>query len=167
MAHAHSHVTENLQIESETGKLGIQIIATLIGGMMLVCSFVAQMLFENDFYPTVLGAISALLLGTPLIWVAIKDLAHGHMHMNELVALAVLAAFAMGSYHEVSDHGWGAGGYQEAGVIAFFMILSVLIENRTALITVRCRAALACTAGGKGRAKGWGGLTVRCHDRVG
>ena len=61
MAHAHSHVTENLQIESETGKLGIQIIATLIGGMMLVCSFVAQMLFENDFYPTVLEALGVAL----------------------------------------------------------------------------------------------------------
>ena len=40
--------------------------------------------------------------------------------MIELVALAVLAAFAIGHY-------------QEAAAIAFFMIISELIENRTAL----------------------------------
>jgi Cd2+/Zn2+-exporting ATPase len=126
---AHEHVKEELELETESGRISWQIIGTLIGGVLLVCSFLAQMLFEPTvnaagqkeyFYASVLGFAAAILLGTPLIIVAVKDLVRGHMHMNELVALAVLAAFA-------------AGEYQEAAAIAFFMIISVLIENRTAL----------------------------------
>ena len=44
----------------------------------------------------------------------------GHMHMDEMVALAILAAMATGEY-------------QTAGVVAFFLLLSMLIESRTAL----------------------------------
>lgn len=123
MATAHDFVKEDLQLESQTGRVGIQILATLVGGTLLVCSLVAYLLtprYGSDFHATVLAMLSAILLGTPLVWVALKDMAHGHMHMNELVALAVIAAFAIGKY-------------QEAAAIAFFMIISVLIENRTAL----------------------------------
>ena len=60
------------------------------------------------------------MLGAPLVWHAVKGLLAGHAHMEELVALAVVAAIALGEY-------------QEAGIIAFFMILSSLIETRTAL----------------------------------
>src|SRR6266536_3222587 len=48
-----------------------------------------------------------------------KDLRRGLLTTNELVALAVLASF--GSHH-----------YQEAGVVAFFMLLGQIIETRTA-----------------------------------
>ena len=44
--------------------------------------------------------------------------------INELVAIAVLAAFASGESQ--------IGGYQTAGIIAFFMLLGELIETRTA-----------------------------------
>ncbi|MBN1491300.1 MAG: cadmium-translocating P-type ATPase, partial [Phycisphaerae bacterium] len=44
----------------------------------------------------------------------------GHTHMDELVAMAVVAAMATGQY-------------REAGVIAFFLIVANLIETRTAL----------------------------------
>ena len=60
------------------------------------------------------------MLGAPLVWHAIKCLTSGHLHMDELVALAVVAAIALGEY-------------QEAGIIAFFMVISNLIETRTAL----------------------------------
>lgn len=117
---AHDYIKSEVEIQTQTGRLGVQIIATLVGGVLLVCSIAAQWLFDHAFYSATLGLISAILLGAPLVIVAAKDLIHGHMHMNELVALAVLAAMA-------------AGQYQEAGAIAFFMIISVLIENRTAL----------------------------------
>ena len=113
-------MTDGLAIQSQTGRVSLQIIATLVGGTLLLCSFVAGALFNNEFYPTSLGFLAALLLGAPLVWVAIKDVIHGNTHMNELVALAVLGAFAIGYY-------------QEAAAISFFMILSVLVENRTAL----------------------------------
>ena len=123
MAMAHDFLKDELQLESQTGRVGGQILATLVGGTLLICSLIAHLLaprYGSDFHATILAMLSAILLGAPLVWVALKDIAHGHMHMNELVALAVIAAFAIGKY-------------QEAAAIAFFMIISVLIENRTAL----------------------------------
>ncbi len=123
---AHDYVKEGLEVEKSTGRVGIQILATLVGGMLLISSFAAQFLFgksegsDTNIYATLLGMVSAILLGAPLVWVAIKDMLRGHMHMNELVALAVIAAFAIQQY-------------QESAAIAFFMIIAVLIENRTAL----------------------------------
>ena len=105
---------EQVAIESETGRINVEIIATLLGGMLLICSFVAQWLWDSAFYWKSLGSISAVLLGAPLVWVAIKDLMKGKAEMNALVALAVFGAFAMGEY-------------QESAAIAFFMILAVLI----------------------------------------
>src|SRR5690606_36252222 len=61
-----------------------------------------------------------VLLGAPLVWTAVKDLMKGKLFMNELIALAVIAAFARGNY-------------LEAAAVAFFTIIAVLIENRTAL----------------------------------
>ncbi|MCO6436386.1 MAG: cadmium-translocating P-type ATPase [Phycisphaerae bacterium] len=132
MGHAHLH-----DIESETIKASTLLIATLLGGMLVASSFViefpsvARLLFQSDLqigpdgapsttYAEILALLGALLLGAPLIWHAIKGLMEGHTHMEELVALAVVAAIALGEY-------------QEAGIIAFFMVISNLIETRTAL----------------------------------
>jgi Zn2+/Cd2+-exporting ATPase len=127
---AHDHVKDDLQLETAEGRISYQIVATLLGGVLLLCSIAARIIFEDDFYATALAMVSAILLGAPLVWVAIKDLASGHMHFNELVALAILAAFAVGSQRD-SDSFFN--GYQEAAFIAFLMIISVLIESRTAL----------------------------------
>src|SRR5690606_20105758 len=107
------------------------ILATLFGGVLLIASLVAVLVFEDREQSDLLAMISAILLGAPLVWVALKDLWHGHMHFNELVALAVAAAFAMGRPEGAEDALFS--GYHEAASIAFFMIISVLIESRTAL----------------------------------
>ncbi len=117
---AHDYLAEDLALKSKTGRVSLEIIATLLGGTLLMCALIAKLTFDVNDPSDLLAGIATVLLGTPLVWVALKDLWQGHMHMNELVALAVLAAFAKG---------W----YIEAGFIAFFMIISVLIENRTAL----------------------------------
>jgi Cd2+/Zn2+-exporting ATPase len=108
------------EVEAQATRVSVEILATLVGGTLLLSSVAARWLFDNEFYPGVLGMLSAVLLGSPLVWSAVKDLMRGHTHMNELVALAVLAAFAIGSY-------------QEAAAIAFFMLISALVESRTAL----------------------------------
>lgn len=132
MAHAHMH-----DIQAETLKASGLLIGTLMGGMLVFSSYVvdfpwvAQTLFQLDVsvnpsgrihtpYSDIIALIGAVLLGTPLVWHAVKCLTHGHAHMEELVALAVVAAIALGEY-------------QEAGIIAFFMVISNLIETRTAL----------------------------------
>ncbi len=120
---AHEHVKKDLGLDSDTGRISYQIYATLMGGVLLICSLTANIFksrYGSDFHAETMAVVSAILLGAPLVWVALKDLAHGHMHMNELVALAVIASFAIGAY-------------VESAAIAFFMIISVLIENRTAL----------------------------------
>ena len=65
------------------------------------------------------GLIGAVILGYPIVWTAIKDIRTGVLSINELVAIAVLAAFATGDY-------------KTAGVVAFFMLMGEIIETRTA-----------------------------------
>ena len=128
----HSHMRE---IEAQTVKASGLLIGTLMGGMLVISSFVvdvpvvARTLFQYDVaasgashnpYSDMIALIGAVLLAAPLVWHALKCLARGQKHMDTLVALAVVAAIALGEY-------------QEAGIIAFFMILSNLIETRTAL----------------------------------
>lgn len=126
---AHDHIRESVQ--RETGRASMLLIATMLGGMFVLTSFLALWLFADatvaeegsdpvNFYADMLALIGALLLGIPLIWHAAVHLLRGHLHMDELVALAIVAALAT---HQ----------YREAGVIAFFMILANLIETRTAL----------------------------------
>lgn len=123
---AHDHMS----LQAETGKATAQLIATLLGGVLVLSSFVAQLVYADSgeasgsipvqFYRDVLAALGALLLAVPLWIHAFRTLLSGHLHMDELVALAILAAFAIGEY-------------QTAGVVAFFLLLSELIETRTAL----------------------------------
>ena len=132
MAHAHLK-----QIEAETSRASGLLIATFLGGLLVLSSyivdlpFVAEWLFQQPLVPgphgqpqtpysQILALAGAVMLGAPLVWHAVACLSHGHFHMDELVALAVVAAIASGEY-------------QEAGIIAFFMVISNLIETRTAL----------------------------------
>jgi Cd2+/Zn2+-exporting ATPase len=100
--------------------LRLQIAATLVGATLLACSLVAQVLWSKDFYPAVPAAAAAVLLGAPLVAAALRDLARGQAGMNALVALAVAGAAA-------------SGNYQESAAVALFMIVSGLIEKRTAI----------------------------------
>jgi len=120
---AHAH----LSVKSETWRATAKLIATLLGGVLVLASFVAGWLFRESggeqgaaFYSAVLALVGALLLAVPLWWHAIKTLWTGQLHMDELVALAILAAMVKGEY-------------QTAGVVAFFLLISILIETRTAL----------------------------------
>lgn len=63
--------------------------------------------------------IGALLLMIPILLKAWKDVVNAQLTINELVAIAVLAAFTLQEY-------------QIAGIVAFFMLLGEFIETRTA-----------------------------------
>lgn len=97
-----------------------QIGATLVGGTLLICSVIAQFLWQKELYPALPAALAMLMLGAPLVVAAVQDLLRGEAGMNALVALAVIGAAATGKY-------------QESAAIAFFMIVSGLIEKRTAI----------------------------------
>ena len=98
----------------------VQLAQTFIGLVFIVNSFVAEWLPGLDTNVVGLSAVTgALILGFPIIWVALKDLRAGSVNTNLLVALAVLALFS-------SSH------YQEAGIVSFFMQMGQIIEARTA-----------------------------------
>jgi Cd2+/Zn2+-exporting ATPase len=100
--------------------LEAQILATLVGGTLLVCSLVAGWLWKQPFYAALPAAVAVCLLAAPLVAAAARDLWSGKAGMNALVALAVIGAVSSGKY-------------QEAAAVAFFMVVSSLIERRTAI----------------------------------
>jgi len=114
-------------VEAQTGRATVLIIGILLGGALVLNSYVAEWVFSEytgpdgrNFYSDSLALLGALLLGLPIIVHAAKGLLGGHMHMDELVALSIIAAIA-------------AIDYKAAGVVAFFLLLANLVETRTAL----------------------------------
>jgi Cd2+/Zn2+-exporting ATPase len=101
---------------------------TLIGLVFVINSFVITWFLSDPASPIAAGSamIGAIILGWPIVWTAIEDLRRGLLTTNELVALAVLAAFGSAAA------GFLVGGFQQAGVIAFFMLMGQIIETRTA-----------------------------------
>ncbi|MHC4423546.1 MAG: heavy metal translocating P-type ATPase, partial [Planctomycetota bacterium] len=124
MAHQHLHLHEDIAGEHTHGRqirVSMALLGTLAGGMLLINSVIAGFIYGRDSFNTEFLAIAgAILLGAPIVLHAIKSLIKGEMHMDELVALAIFAAFATQKY-------------ATAGIVAFFMLLSQLIETRTAL----------------------------------
>jgi Cd2+/Zn2+-exporting ATPase len=92
----------------------------LFGLVLVLNAFVVDWLFDSGHTVASVSAFfGSLVLGTPIILTAVKDLKLGRLSINELVAIAVLAAFA-------------SGDYKTAGIVAFFMLTGELIETRTA-----------------------------------
>ncbi len=93
---------------------------TLIGVVFVINAFLVDWLFEQgSTIASISALIGAIILGYPIVVTAVKDLKVGRLSINELVAIAVLAAFASGEY-------------KTAGVVAFFMLMGEIIETRTA-----------------------------------
>src|SRR5882672_6583062 len=93
---------------------------TLVGVVFVANAFIVDWFFEKG--TTVASAsalVGAVLLGLPIMVTAYRDLRNGVLSINELVAIAVLGAFA------TSD-------YKTAGVVAFFLLMGEIIETRTA-----------------------------------
>ncbi|MDD3153308.1 MAG: heavy metal translocating P-type ATPase [Victivallaceae bacterium] len=92
----------------------------LLGGLLTANSFLLDALLPRQTFASMFSAIlGAFILALPIIFTAIRDLVNGKVYMNELVALAILAALA-------------GGDFQTAGIIAFFLLVSIIIESRTA-----------------------------------
>ncbi len=124
MAHQHLHFQEDISPEHTHGKqigVSLALLGTLAGGVLLINSGIAKYIYgEGHFNTEILAMVGAILLGAPIVLHAISSLMHREAHMDELVALAIIAAFATQEY-------------ATAGIVAFFMLLSELIETRTAL----------------------------------
>jgi Cd2+/Zn2+-exporting ATPase len=92
----------------------------VLGVVFVLNAFIVDWLFEaGTTLASASAMIGAVILIYPIVVTAVKDLRRGRLSINELVAIAVLAAFA-------------SGNYEAAGVVAFFMLTGELIETRTA-----------------------------------
>jgi Cd2+/Zn2+-exporting ATPase len=126
MVHQHFHLKDDIATEATRGKqmrVSLALIATLAGFTLLASSWAAklsQLYGPDSFQANVLAMAGAILLSLPVLWHALKCFLTGHSHMDELAALAIIACFATQNY-------------TVAGIVAFFMLLSELVETRTAL----------------------------------
>jgi len=112
----HAHDAEQQQT-----KVAVRLLGTLLGGALVTNAYLCDWLLPTsrgigDFS----AAIGALLLAAPLFWHAIRDLTHGDLHMDALAALGILAALSLGHY-------------RTAGVVAFLLLVSMLVQQRSAL----------------------------------
>lgn len=101
---------------------GARLAQAVVGGILVLNSYLATTFFPNlidPFAADLSAVIGALILGIPILVAAVRDLLRGKVYMNELVTLALLAAFAS---HE----------FRTAGAIAFFMLVTITLERRTA-----------------------------------
>src|SRR5436305_7184526 len=72
---------------------------TLFGVVFVANAFIVDWFFERGgTISSVSAMIGAVILGYPIVVTAIRDLKTGVLSINELVAIAVLAAFATGDY---------------------------------------------------------------------
>ena len=101
----------------------IRLSVAVLGGILVLNSYLAAKFFPGaiDAFAIQMSALAgALILSIPILISAVKDLLHGKIYMNELVALALIAAFASQEY-------------RTAGAVAFLMLLTITVERRTAI----------------------------------
>ena len=122
-------VAVNNTVSSEdTRKRSLVLVGfAVLGGMLTANSFILSYFLPGQTFAATFSALfGAFVLAMPIIYTAVKDLFSGKVYMNELVALAILAALAGGNYQTAGGH------FQNAGVIAFFLLITIIIESRTA-----------------------------------
>jgi len=118
--HEHEHDESCSSCGHDHEHAPVRLWQTLVGVVFVINAFVVDWLFDQGHtIASVSAFVGALVLGYPIIVTGIQDLRRGRLSINELVAIAVLAAFA-------------SGDYKTAGVVAFFMLMGEIIETRTA-----------------------------------
>ncbi len=121
--HDHDHVHKDENCEGcghDHEHTQVRLTQVVVGLIFIINSYIVAGLFRGgDMVANFSAMIGAIILGYPIVWTSFKDIRRGILSINELVGIAVLAAFAWGDY-------------KTAGLVAFFMLLGEIIETRTA-----------------------------------
>ncbi|WP_155325522.1 heavy metal translocating P-type ATPase [Desulfosarcina ovata] len=115
---AHGFVREMLKAEPNHFRLTLG--TCLLGGLLLGVSYLARLVFDQVELSAMVSLAAAILLGSPLVTNALKDLWRNRLEMNELAALSFVVSL-------------GSTQYQTAALIAFFLVSAQLIEYRSQL----------------------------------
>ena len=92
---------------------------SVVGGIFITCSFIGELWFKQYTFINQLSSIIGLIILTiPMIIIAVKDLSKGKVYMNELILLTILATSI-------------AGKFKTAGIIALFLLLTIILEKKT------------------------------------
>ncbi|MBO4648037.1 MAG: heavy metal translocating P-type ATPase [Lentisphaeria bacterium] len=98
------------------GRIGFAV----VGGFLIINYYLLSWLMpELQFAASLSAFLGAVILALPIVLTAVKDLCEGRVYMSELVALAILAAFT-------------SADFSAAGLIAFFLLVTIIIETHTA-----------------------------------
>ena len=101
-------------------KIGRMLTWAVAGLLFLINSFLTLGLIDDGGFVSSLSAlIAVIILMIPMIGTVITDLRLGRMRMHELAVLAVLASCVQGDF-------------KTSACIALFILLSIIIETRTA-----------------------------------
>lgn len=107
--------------EARQSRVAYRLFGTLLGGALVANAYLCDWLLpESQGVGDLSAVIGALLLAAPLLWHSVRDLTEGQLRMDELAALGILAAISLGQY-------------RTAGVVAFLLLMSMLIQQRSAL----------------------------------
>ena len=118
--HDHEHGPECRDCGHDHEHSVVHLWQAVLGVVFVLNAFIVDwLLAQGGTVASASAFIGAIILGYPIVVTAVKDLRVGRLSINELVAIAVLAAFA-------------SGDYKVAGVVAFFMLTGEIIETRTA-----------------------------------
>src|SRR3954466_8026315 len=118
--HDHAHDEDCSSCGHDHEHTQVKLTQTIIGLIFVLNGFVVDWLFASSTAVASISAmIGAIILGYPIVWLSFKDIRKGNLTINELVSIAVLAAFP-------------SGDYKTAGLVAFFMLMGDIIETRTA-----------------------------------
>src|SRR5580698_561988 len=112
----------------------------VLGIVLVLNAYIVDWMFpEGTTISSFSAFFGAIILIYPIVVTAIKDLRGGRLSINELVAIAVLAAFASGAIGTINGQentglfsANATVGYKTAGLIAFLMLMGEVIESRTA-----------------------------------
>ncbi|MGA3163663.1 MAG: cation-translocating P-type ATPase [Verrucomicrobiota bacterium] len=117
--HEHEHGTE-CGCGHDHEHSPVHLWQAVAGVVFVLNAFIVDWLFvRGNTMASASAFLGSIILIYPIVVTAIKDLRIGRVSINELVAIAVLAAFS-------------SSNYKTAGVVAFFMLTGELIETRTA-----------------------------------
>src|SRR5688572_27461642 len=118
--HDHHHDADCASCGHDHEHTPVRLTQTVIGLIFIINSYIVGGMFKSgDMIANFSAMLGAIILGYPIVWTSFKDIRKGILSINELVGIAVLAAFAIGDY-------------KTAGLVAFFMLLGEIIETRTA-----------------------------------